>query len=206
VSLRSFLTPAAKERMGKAVEIVEAVSAAEVVACVRPRSDPWAMANSMVGAAFSAVTLLFMLYSPWVFELYWIALGVPLAYFSGYLLSRSAAPLRNFVTRHGDLEARVSEAAKSQFYDLGISGTRDRSGILVYVSVEEGLCRVLCDLGVQQSMTESEWKALAGAVEGATAAADPVEAMAKAIECLAEPLSTALPRREDDVNELEDVA
>jgi putative membrane protein len=109
-----------------------------------------------------------------------------------------------------DVEEAVSTAARSAFVELAVSHTRDRSGVLVYVSLLERRIRVIADVGVKTSMPLAEWKSAAAALEGILQQHDDdaaaLEALAEAVESLGPTLAPHLPRRPDDTNELEDVA
>jgi uncharacterized membrane protein len=74
----------------------------------------------------------------------------------------------------------------------------------------ERRCVVLADYGVRNAVPEEAWASIATRIEralenvGATAAG--VDALVIAIEAAADVLAEHLPRRDGDVNELEDVA
>ena len=97
------------------------------------------------------------------------------------------------------------QAARAVFYERGVANTRDRTGILVYVAVAEGVVRVLPDEGVRAALSDRELRELVASVER-TGPARNAETLAIAIGALTETLAQALPRREDDVDELENVA
>jgi putative membrane protein len=204
-----FLADDAKAALRKAVESVEQRSAAEVVITVRARSGNYRHVDCLMGAVCALAGLLYMFYSPHPFALHWIAAITVVLFALGQLASLLLTPVRLFFA--GKLvDESVARAARAQFYDLGISKTRDRSGILVYVSLLERRCEVLPDIGVQSSVPADELEKLLQSVEhvveqqGVTQQA--ATALAKAIAAGAELLEAHLPRRVDDENELPDLA
>jgi putative membrane protein len=104
----------------------------------------------------------------------------------------------------------VSSAAKATFFDLGVANTRGRTGVLVFVALEERRIEVVADSGVLTAVDRAQWNArvmaTAAVPEHAGMADQGVEALAQAIEGLAPALRHTLPRREDDVDELEEMA
>ena len=55
--------------------------------------------------------------------------------------------------------ARAHRAALEQFVLRGISRTRNRCGILIFVSFTEHYGRIIADEGVAQKVNASEWQA-----------------------------------------------
>ena len=100
--------------------------------------------------------------------------------------------------------ARVQVGAQAAFFARGVRRTRQRVGILVYISLLERSAEVLADDGVIAEVPAEPWaEAVAAIVRQVGAGADGA-AVAKAIEGLAPVLEGCLPRAEDDVNELPD--
>lgn len=206
-----FVRPEARARLKRAVESVEGVSAAEVVVSVQPFSAVYRHVDYLVGAALAFACLAFMLYvEAWAFPLHQFLVGTAACFGVGALASALATPAKRLLVCPAVRVASTRMAAKARFHDLGINRTRDRSGILVYVSLFEGRAAVVPDVGVQDRVPREEWAPLAQALQDAVARGGVgprgVEALALAIEAMGPPLAKALPRREDDVNELADLA
>jgi putative membrane protein len=101
------------------------------------------------------------------------------------------------------LQANVDRAARAAFFDLGISRTSGRSGILVYVSLFERRCVVLTDIGLAPSLLEPGWAAAQSELALTVKRRD-WAAFHRTLESLGPVLGRAYPRSEDDVNELPD--
>lgn len=210
MSQHPFVRAEAKERLGAAVRAVEGQSAAEVVVAVRPWSERHLAGALILGAILAELMLLFMLYAPPAFPLWSIGLGVPLAFGLGTLFGWWLHPVRLWLTGTRRVRVRVRRAAHALFTTLGVSLTQDRSGILVYVSLVEGLCVAVADVGVRRSLGAERWEAMARALSAAIqehgVREAGVAALAAAIEALGPELAEALPRRANDTNELPDLA
>jgi putative membrane protein len=84
--------------------------------------------------------------------------------------------------------------------------TRERTGVLLYVSQLEGEARVLADKGITDSIPPETWRATTKRVESLARNARGGDGLARAIREFAEPLAHALPARGDDIDELPDLA
>jgi putative membrane protein len=200
---RPFLTDAAKAALLDAVRAVEARSAAEVVVAVRERSGSYLHADLIAGIVAANLVLFFQLFSPWEFSLPLIQVA-PTGIGLLVGLATSITPrARRALTPRRTREAMVRTAARATFVDKGVAGTRERTGILVYIAVLERTAEVVADLGVTKAVAAEPWTAAIARVAESARRGDAV-AVATAVATLAEVLAPALPRSADDVNELAD--
>lgn len=209
-----FLSPGTKARLKAAVEAVERVSAAEVVLAVRPWSSVHRHAECLVGAVLAYLGLAYMMYADRVFSYLAILINTVLLFGLGALFTALFPPLRMLLTGRRKLDRAVEQAARAAFYELNVGSTRDRSGILIYVSLLERRCRVVEDVGIRARIDAAScaasWASSVSEVEAAVreggVGAGGADRLARAVEALGPLLQKALPRREDDVNELPDLA
>jgi len=210
VSQHPFVRRDARERLGAAVRSVEGQSSVEVVVAVRPWSGRHLSGALLLGAIMAELVLLFMLYAPPAFPLWSIALGVPLGFGLGTILGWWLHPARLALAGRRTVEARVERAAHALFTTLGVTMTRDRSGILVYVSLLEARCVAVADVGVRRAVGKERWeqmsRGLSAAIREHGVREAGVASLAEAIEGVGSELAEALPRRADDTNELPDLA
>lgn len=75
-------------------------------------------------------------------------------------------PLRLLLVPRALQRARAHRAALEQFVLRRISRTRNRNGILIFVSLAEHYVRIIADEGIAQKVQSSEWEA---AIEALTA-------------------------------------
>jgi putative membrane protein len=203
VAEADFFNDAAKHRTAESVRRVEAATAAEVVVAVRRRSGDYRAAGYHFGLFVAALVVLYLCITPDVFSVGAIALDGALAFALGLVLAFNVAPLLRLLARDPALEKSVQEAARVAFYDLGISRTSSRSGVLVFVSTFERRCVVLTDVGIDVAGLEPGWAEACRALSSAVAARD-LPAFERALEALGPILGALLPRASDDVNELPD--
>lgn len=199
-----WLDANAKTRFTDAVKAVEAVSAAEVVVTVRDDCGPYPHVPLVFGGLGALAALATYLYAPIAFDDDLALPAVVLVFVAGWVLGRTFwAPARLLVSRD-ERQRRVDLAARAAFVDQGVSATRGRTGILVFVSLLENAVSVVTDLGVDVKAMGPAWTEALAKLHTCAAASGSPEEMAKALEAFAEPLSKLLPVRDDDVNELAD--
>ena len=198
-----FFRDDAKRRATQAVKAVEAQTSAELVIVVRHRSGNYGVVAYHFGfVAMVAVTLIFLV-TPQVFSIGAIAMDGLAAFALGALFCASVAALTRALTRQRTLRLNVENAARVAFFDLGISRTTGRSGILVFVSTFERTLAVLPDVGINTASLGVGWTEAQTAMKQALRQKN-FEAFVAGFERLGPVLGAAMPRADDDVNELPD--
>ena len=203
MSEADFFSAEAKRASAASVKVVEAQTSAEVVVAVRARSGRYGVLAYHFGLGCSALVVLYLLVAPSVYDIGAIALDAVLAFVLGVLISIRFETLLRALSRRATLTSNVEGAARAAFFDLGISRTSGRSGLLVYVSLFERRCVVLTDIGLNAAALEPGWLAATGALGGAVKARN-LSAFCAAVESLGPVLCRLYPRSQDDVNELPD--
>jgi len=198
-----FLSEEAKRALQLAIESIESGSAAEVVVVVPTQSGRYLHADLCGAIVCGWVGLGFLLLSPWSFSIGSIWLD-PLVcgLLGGWVVSRAPA-LRRWLTPPAWRREAVSRCAQATFVERRISETRDRSGVLVYISQLEREVVVLADSGIQRAVSSDDWQRLRAGLRRAVLAHDGLGA-ARELARFAPVAQAALPRRADDQNELSD--
>jgi putative membrane protein len=198
-----FFGDEAKRASASAVKAVEAQTSAEVVVAVRKRSGHYGVLAYNFGAGFATLVVVFLLVTPQVYSLGAIAIEGLLALSLGTLFAANFDTLLRALSRGTTLSRNVSTGARAAFFDLRISRTSGRNGILVYVSLFERRCEVLTDIGIDPAALDAGWQAANRELEASVQRRD-LPAFFRALESLGPVLGRAHPRSEDDVNELPD--
>jgi putative membrane protein len=95
-------------------------------------------------------------FTPWsVQRIYLIQLAVFIV--AGLLFSWM--PLRLLLVPRALQRARAHRAAIEQFVVRGISHTRNRTGVLIFVSLAEHYARIIADEGIAAKVPQGEWQA-----------------------------------------------
>jgi putative membrane protein len=204
MAARSFFEDEARERVQAAVATVELATAAEIVVTVRRASGSYRHVDFLVGFLVSWVVLWALLFLPQAFPIESFPIDVIVGFGAGVLLSSATPALRRALCGRASLQQAAVQAAKAAFVDLGVSKTRDRTGILVYLSIFERELVLVPDVGVDVEAMGEDWTRAEGMLRTSLAEGPNLDRFVAQLEALAPTLGRHLPRRADDVNELHD--
>ncbi len=112
----------------------------------------------------------------------------------------TSGEIRVFV-QHGEVADPVGEA-REQFERLGMTQTRDRNGVLIFVAPRAQKFAVIGDKGVHERCGDSFWQKLTLAMRTHFLAQNFTDAVVHAIRETGELLTHHFPRRPDDRDEL----
>ncbi|HTL13334.1 MAG TPA: TPM domain-containing protein [Bdellovibrionota bacterium] len=102
------------------------------------------------------------------------------------------------------LAARVHESAFRGFMALGMTETRDRTGLLIYLSLLEQRVEIIADRGIHGAVPKGFWDEQVSAVVRGIQAGDPVQGLEGALAAVGQKLRERFPARPEDRNELQD--
>jgi putative membrane protein len=196
-----LLSASDKQRIEALVAGVEERSAGEIVTLVAARSDEYAPVRALgSGLLVVAAGLAFYL-APLELSPEWIFTAqAPLALLAYWLFGRPAV-LRALVPSEVAAQA-VDARAKQLFLEHGVADTRDRSGILIYLSELEHRVEILADKGIHERLGEVEWQRDVADIVAAIRKGRAADGICQVIEHLGEELERHFPARRDDVDEL----
>lgn len=207
MSLEQFFSPADHAAIEAAVREAEARSAGEIVPYAVERSDPYARAAwsaATLGAlAASLAAALFR----WVGEVWggpvalWIALPPAAGAALGGLAALAFPSLRWALVPSEVMAERVQQRATRAFLEEEVFRTRDRTGILILVSLFEHRVVVLADRGLDGHVSPREWEDVVADIASGIRRGQPGAALAEGIRRCAV-LAARIPPRPDDRDEL----
>jgi len=185
-----------------AIERVESQTSAELVVAVRRQAaQSYLGADLGFGALVALAVLTLILFVEREFATTWIPVDVAVAFVAGALLCRYTLTLRRLLVPSKRRQEETRRAACAAFHDMGVGRTSGRNGILVLVALFERKVAVVPDVGVDPALLRDCITRLEQAVDRL----DPdFSAFVAALESIGPALASAMPRSEDDVNELPD--
>lgn len=207
----SLFTAEDRARLAAAVDAAERATSGEIVPYIVGQSDAYPEAPWRAGTLLGALVLLTLTIVT-VASKAWLPYGLleatvltACACALGAVLVTFFAPLRRLALSPSTMTERVNERAAMAFLSEEVFTTRDRSGILIFLSLFERRVRVMADSGISKVVKQEEWDGIValivrGMKEG-TAAAALEEAIARCGALLTE---RGMLIREDDTNELDD--
>ncbi len=142
-------------RLARAVARAEAGTSGEIVVMVSAQAG--AYRSTMLLATLVAALIL-----PWPLLAWtaWSATAILLAQaglVAALLLASQQARLRTALVPRGLRRARAREAARRAFWSRGLSLTRSRTGVLLYLSLAERHAEIVTDLGVLGRIPPEAW-------------------------------------------------
>lgn len=193
-----------KKRVEALVREVESKSSAELVVTVRPSSGSHRAADLVFASLLAFLGLAVYVYAPVEFTDDLTPPSIALLFFAGLGFSSRVPAVRRLFSPKKRRAELVRNAARAAFVDQGITCTRDRTGILIYVSTFERLAEVVVDIGILRRESAGEPLATIREIERVVCEDKDLEAFEKAVRALGVWLAEALPPRIDDRNELAD--
>jgi putative membrane protein len=200
--VQDLLAPEALAAIEAAVRGAERTTSGEIVPIVVERSDPYA--DVRIGAA----ALVALALAPLFLELApqrsaWLV-PTQLCVFAALCWVFGWRTLLGWVAPNPLFAERVHRAASLAFHEAGLVETRERTGILIYVSLLERRVEVLADRGIHQRVPDGTWDAVVErVVRGIQAGAADV-GLSDGIRLCGQILAGTFPPRPDDRNELPD--
>lgn len=191
------------DRVTATVDDIETKTSAEIVVAIYPQSGSYRDADLLCGALAAFGWLLFAIFNPWFVHPAWllpVELGV--IFGIGMLTSFNVPKLRNCLTTKQRREEQVRTSAAGQFVEDGVTNTRGRTGLLIYLSRLEQQVEVLADTGILDRVAATAWNETVFELHKAATAADPAEALLTGLGHVGELLASELPASEDNPDEI----
>ncbi|MBE0644767.1 MAG: TPM domain-containing protein [Bacteroidetes bacterium] len=199
-----------KKRIADAVKDAEQRTSGEIVPFVVGRSDTYPEAWLRAGALLAFLVLFFFALVDMGTDL-WLPFGyaesgvlVILAFGLGAALTAFIPVVKRIFIPGGMLQQRVDERAALAFIDEEVFSTRERTGILIFISLFERRVRILGDTGINAQVKQEEWDAIVQIIVDAIRNGAAAEGMLEAIWKCGELLERhGVEIRPDDTDELD---
>ncbi|MGL4488840.1 MAG: TPM domain-containing protein [Rhizobiaceae bacterium] len=194
--------------VSQAIRTAEEKTDGEIYAVLARRSDsyfaPAAFAISVAAILGALICAVFMHY-------YWVQADT-LVFIAAFVAAWALALAilwfvpglcRTLVPRR-TLYKRAHQNAANQFLARNIHLTKNRTGVLLFVSVEERYAEVYADEAIDMRVAQEEWNSIVAMLIENAKAKDYAKGFLKAIEASGALLAQHFPKSRDDRNELDD--
>ncbi len=198
----NFFSDQDKRRISEAIRRVEKKTSGEVAVMVVESSDSYPEASILAGLGFGTLlglvlTDLFFDDSLWIF----LPLAAGLGMAAG-LATRFLPPLKRLFCLPNRMEQAVKDHALLAFYEKGLHQTRDRTGVLFFLSLFEHRIWVLADKGIYEKIDQATLQEFANRIALDARHGDVAGGLCREIEAMGEILARHFPIKPDDTNEL----
>jgi putative membrane protein len=207
--VETFFSQEDLRRIEHAVHEAEKQTSGEIVPYAVYASDAYERAFWRAGLLFGTLALtVFVLmhnYSKmWMsLALAEVAAGTLLAALFGALLAYSVDDVRRFFAGRDLMRSRVRQRAMEAFVAEEVFNTKDRTGILIFLSLLEHHVIVLGDAGINARVQQAEWDAVVNTIVDGMKANKPADGLIAAIRQCGELLHReGVAIKADDKNEL----
>ena len=211
IASNKYFSQADLDRIASAVKAAERQTSAEIVPYFVPESDDYERAVWRSALLFGSIPLA-ALAGLRLFSDLWLttnALQISLAFFVasmfGFFLTYFFAPFKRFFAGKDLMQHRCSQRAGQAFLSEEIFKTRDRTGILIFMSFLERTVVVLGDSGINAKVQQAEWDAIVQMIVAGMKEARYTDGLLQAIGQCGEVLRRrGVKRRARDKDELSD--
>ena len=204
-------TEADRKRIEAAVHEAEGQTSGEIVPYVVASSDlyeeaEWKTSALLGGIVLLAFVLLHRLTEVWLpVDLAGTAIAVIAAAVVGVLLARYVPFVKRIFAGRKLMERRVRQRAVEAFVDEEVFDTKERTGILIFLSLTEHQVLVLGDSGINAKVRQHEWEDVVKVIIDAVKKGKVVDGLVAAIRQCGHLLQRqGVLRRPDDKDELPD--
>jgi putative membrane protein len=197
------LTQSELDRISDAVREAEKQTAGEIVPMLVGQSDEYPGARwrlAIVTALLSGALAYFFLDD---FDPVWILWAQIPGLYIGYWLGSFGAVLRPFLVS-SKIDEEVHQRAVQAFFLHNLHATKDRTGILVMVSLLEHRVEILADTGINAKVPRDMWEKILNDMIGKIKSGDLTEGFCAAVRECGEVLAKDFPGTHENPNELSD--
>jgi putative membrane protein len=191
-----------RARISTAIRAAEKKTSGEIV-CVLAQSSSDVTALPILVAAVVALALPWLLVALTAMSVHRILVLQILA-FVALALVLCVPRVRVALVPRAARRAVAHRAAMEQFTIRGIARKKDRTGILIFVSLAEHYARIIADVGIAGRVPQSEWQGAIDALVAHMKYGRIADGFIIAIEVCGRVLATHFPRAETSRDELPD--
>ncbi len=209
-----FLTEEEKREIETCVKEVEKNTSGEIVPLVVSASYHYPMSN-MIGALIFGllisvvVTLVFSIRKSWggvtALDLWLFPAVFAVSFLLFHELIKRISWLKRIFITKAEINEEVEEAALTSFYRNGLNNTRDRTGILIFISVFERRAFVLADEGINAKVDTGVWQEIVGTVVQGIRQRRQAQGICRAVRRCGDLIRKAFPIKSDDTDELDNL-
>jgi putative membrane protein len=195
--LKHFLDAEGARAVRQSVEQAETKTQAEIVPMIVRSSSSKGFLPFHLFLIFTLISVLFFRDLPYQGVFVLILLSLPLS----FALSTLAWIQRIFIPK-SDQEQDVFHRAHFEFHQRKLSHTRGKTGVLIFVSLNERRAVVLADEGISQKVRENAWQETIDTLLAGIKRKKAAEGFCAAIEHCTALLCEVAPAQKENPNEI----
>lgn len=202
VSAANYFSSEEQQKIEAAVKAAELTTSGEIVPLIVDASYEYPRAELIGGVTLALACGLFASWA-WGGESIWWFLPVFIVTFLiSFTLIRRCPALKRKLIHPDELTLETQEKALVSFLEHGLHETRDKTGILILISLFEHRVVVLADSGINAKVPEHTWDEIVTMILPGLKNGQACSTLCAAITRCGELLAESFPRKEDDTDEL----
>jgi len=215
---KKILSESDNERVKQAVSKAESKTSGEIVTAIIKESSDYAffeLVASLVGGFLYYLVCLFLYndISSWLKSLFWTYSDVYTTTFIGlstivvvglFYLIANINGVDRLIVPAKIISKKVNRRALLFFGESGLFDTKDRTGVLIFISLREKRVELLADSGINAHVPQEAWNGIVENLLSKLKENNIVDGMVEAVESCGEMLIEHFPIQPDDENELSD--
>ncbi len=195
------ITSKDKELIKNVIREAELKTSGEIVPVLLSKSDFYPAAHFRLalffGLLFAVLTYNFFDFDDPIVIVWAQIPGMIFGYLLAYI------PLcKRFASTTSEMEEEVYQRALEVFHQSHVSQTKDRTGIMIYISLLEKRVEIMADNGISSKLPEDYWQEVVSDLILNIRLGQTVKGMAKSISECGNKLIEFFPIQSDDQNEI----
>lgn len=189
----ALLTPQQQQQVADAVTRAEQRTDAEIVTVLAPRADDYSYIPLLWASLIALVVPALVHFLIGGLQIYGLLMLQWACFVFLSLIFRLPAITTRLIPpriRHW----RASNLARRQFLEQKLHHTRDRTGVLIFVSEAERYVEILVDEGISQHLDDSDWGSIVSDFTRRVALGHTAEGFISCIDACAELLEQHVPK------------
>lgn len=201
-SASEFFSKEEQNKIEAAVKAAEEKTSGEIVPMLVDSSYEYPRADLIGGGSLALAVAALISWAVGHESIWWFLPIFIGGFFIFQQLVRSWPGLKRKLISPDELTAEVKEKALVSFLEQELHHTRDRTGILILVSLFERRVQVLADSGINAKVSEDTWEEIVQIITAGLKSDDACTAICCAVERCGELLTEYFPIKKDDTDEL----
>ena len=196
-----FINDSEKQKISDAIRDAEQNTSGELVTVITPASDDYYYIPTLWGAVLALIIPIIIHLSGGISSVEILMIMQMVTFLLLSLLFRYP-PLKYRLIPKSVKYARAARFAREQFFAQGLHNTKDRTGVMIFVSVAEHYVEILADKGINDKVDAQYWQVSVEAFIADMKAGKIADGFLRIIKSCGHVLAEQFPVKANDKNEL----
>jgi len=193
-----------KTKLYKSISEIENNSMVEIVTIIKSKSGRYRETSLWCAVIFMIFIYTFFMFAPIEFNVYLIYIFTILGFFAGFAACELIHPLQKLAIPKKQINKNVELFARAIFQKGGIRHTKEKIGVLFFISLFEEKTMIIPDRGAETAIPAEEWEKINLGFQNIFKSQNIPDAIISELNNCLPIFSKYIPPVENDINELPD--